>query len=207
MNPFDFVKASSSGDSLMPIIIFVIWIAISFFTNARKKKKKLEQQARLKTREVYRAPEPVSAPAAPEMMTQNQEKRSPVYEEIRKQLETVLSKEQAPGQAAEPEPIEESGFSLESKEVEEQSYETQMPPEIAPSVNVPQPVAVSAAFASNVYDQTDAGNIDSSPITDIFSAESPEKNAAQLTVTHEETRNGIVWSEILALPKALREDF
>jgi hypothetical protein len=210
MNPFDFVKASGSGDSFMPIVIFIIWIAISFFTNAQKKKKRIEQQKQ-RARDVYRAPEASEAPkAASETMIQNEDKRSPVPEEMRQEQETVLSGREQYRETEPPPQLEERDFSLETQEVEEQSYETQTvaPPaaEVTLPAAVPQQAPVSRVFASNAFDMTLDNDIDSSPITDIFSAEFEEKTAAHLNLSHEEVRKGIVWSEILAAPVALREN-
>jgi len=195
MNPFDFVKASGGGDSLMPIVIFVIWIALSFFSNAQKKKKKVEQQ---KAREAWRAPEPTPerVPAGPETMTQNEEKRAPVYDEIRHEQESVL---QNSSQA------EERSVTPEIQEPEEQSYEAPVAPVVIPSVKITPAPPIPPAFTLNVYDTTMAEAIASSPITDIFSAESQEKSAVQLTVTHEAVRSGFVWSVILGAPKTLED--
>jgi hypothetical protein len=210
MNPFDFVKAAhGGGDSMMPILIFVIWIALSFFSNAKKKKKKLEQQkAKLQARGAYHAPAvPAPAPAAGERMTHKEEIRSSAYDEIRRELETVLSQGRTTGVSAPEAQLEDNNFSLETREKEEASYEVQAHPEAVPPVKVPQPAPPFPDFAFNAYDTGAIGGIETSAITDIFSSEPHEKCAAQLTVNHEDARTGIIWSEILGAPKSLRDTF
>lgn len=206
MNPFDFVKASGGGDSLMPILIFIIWIVISFFSNAKKKKIRQEQQ-RMKrpVPETHHAPE---SAAFPDTMTKNEEKRAPLYDEIRRELETVLSGKQPDedAAAAETQP-EESAFTLETQEVEEQSYEMPAP---VPQKSEPLKVPVQlSAVPFNAYNQAvplgESEGIESSAITDVFSKDPAEKSAEQLIVVREEVRKAFVWSEILAAPVALRD--
>lgn len=206
MNPFDFVKASGGGDSLMPVLIFIIWIVISFFSNAKKKKKRQEQQ-RMKrpVPETYRAPE---SAAPPDTMTQNEEKRAPLYDEIRRELETVLSgKQPYDGTAAAGAQPEEGDFTLESQEVEEQSYEMPAPvPLKSEPLNVPPlPSAVPFNPYTLAVPLSESDGIESSAITDVFSKDQQEKSAEQLIVAREEVRKGFVWSEILAAPVALRD--
>jgi hypothetical protein len=204
MNPFDFVKASSGGDSLMPIVVFVIWIVISFFSNAQKKKKKPEQKQQ--KQKMPEAPGPAPSTGT---MVQNEEKRTPLFDVVRHEFEVVLSKQQTKEKTV-PQQTEDSRFSLETHEVEEQSYE--MPAPIAlksgpPKLSLQQPSAV----LFNAYDlaipMSDADGIAASAITDVFSKEQQEKRAAQLSIAREEVRRGIVWSEILAAPIALRDKF
>jgi hypothetical protein len=201
MNPFDFVKASGSGDSLMPILIFIFWIAVSIFSNAGKKKKKLAQQRERERalQEAARAAE--TAPAEPETIPQNEEHRSLAYEEMQQELEAVLSGQEVPHEPVESPLIEDSDFSLETREREEQSYETATPPEVAV---LPQEGPGSPGFAMNAYDTLPAGSIESTAIVDAFSMEQPESGSI-FSVTTAEARKGIIWSEILDSPLALRD--
>jgi hypothetical protein len=210
MNPFDYVKASGGGDSLMPVLIFIIWIVISFFSNARKKRIKLDQK-RLRSKkqvpETYRAPESAAFPAT---MTQNEEKRAPLYDEIRHQLETVLSTKPTDS-SVDATQLEESDVSLETQEVEEQSYE--IPAPVSSPVSGPSkpPLPLSAADPITAYDIAmppgESDGIASSAITDVFSKDFQDKNDVKLLVAREEVRKGFVWSEILAPPVSLRDQF
>lgn len=209
MNPFDFVKASGGGDSLMPILIFIIWIVISFFSNAKKKKiRQAQQRMKRPVPETHHAPE---SAARPDTMTQNEEKRAPLYDEIRRELETVLTGKQPDGGTAKESQPEESEFTLETHEVEEQSYE--MPAPVARKIEPPNIPVFPSTVPFNAYSQTvpqaESEGIESSAITDVFSKDHQEKSAAQLAeqliVVREEVRKGFVWSEILAAPIALRD--
>lgn len=210
MNPFDFVKASAGGgSSLMPILVFAIWIAISVFSNAQKKKKRLEQKREkmnMQVPETHHSPEPAAPPGT---MTQIEEKRTPVKDEVRPEWDGGVSKQQTNEKTA-PHQTEVGLFSPETPAVERQSFEVPVP-----FHNKSEPHKVSrqpvSAVHVNAYDitipQSDIDGIASSAITDAFSKEPQEKIAAQLFITREEVRKGIVWSEILALPVALRDTF
>lgn len=205
MNPFDFVKASGGGDSLMPIVIFVIWIVISYFSNAQKKKKKLEQIRQKQKRQVpvYHAPETAHSPGT---MTQNEEKRTPLFDAVRHEFEVIPSKQQTKEKTV-PSQLEESDFSLETKDVEEQSYEIPAPVSLkSEPPKVPQlPLTTPFNAYSLAVPLSESYGIASTAITDVFSKDQQEKSAEQLIVEREEVRKGVIWSEILAAPVALRD--
>lgn len=196
MNPFDFVKAAHEG-SWLPIIIFLVWFAVSLFTSAQNKKKKQRQRQQ----EIERR---AGVPEA-------RERKPDPIEEIRRQLEDVFSGER---RTSEETASMEAERPLDSTEAEHGSYETESyetEPEPARPVRekhtetaahtydshatksqpvlppVPPPPALVASMADTVTPQE-------------------EEEAVGISLgSIEDARRGFLWSEILAPPKALRE--
>jgi hypothetical protein len=201
MNPFDFVKASA-GDSILPFLIFVIWMVISVM-GARAKKKKKEQQRIRRMEELARREQEPSPQSAPEKQAAPRKRAGVLFEEMRRELERVLAERRdrtetpAPEPAAQEQPAGE-GMSLETMGTEEQSFEAASLEETAPEYAAPEPppaepVVVRAVPSAEAEEKPVEGGGPAAAIAIAFDS-------------LDEARLGFLWSEILAPPKALREE-
>jgi hypothetical protein len=195
MNPFDFVKADGGG-SFMPVVIFIIWLAFSLIGNSQKKKKKrmLAEQQRRHENVPESEPSTSHDGLATDAGTAGREeeaKSGDILGDLRREFETVLrgpeTREEAPLEVESPEP--------EATPNKHWTFDDQpLPPVVsleAGRINAPSPMAAvpvsGTAFPGEGYD-TDHTAI----AVDLNSLD--------------EARKGVIWSEILALPKALRKE-
>ncbi|MCU0608510.1 MAG: hypothetical protein MUF22_01925 [Chitinispirillaceae bacterium] len=158
MNPFDMVRASA-GDSMMPMVIFVIWVVISMFSASNKKKKRLQREAQRRTGPVSNQPA-------------KGEGQDDTDGDIMRQIEVVLDDRQ--GQA-EQSPVDDA---IDDIAGIESGVPERAPAEIRQGIV--SPAGIQAIDADESFGVIAVDSFD-------------------------EVRKGVIWSEILAQPKALRE--
>jgi hypothetical protein len=198
MNPFDIMRADKGGSgSLMPIVIFAIWVVISIISGSQAKKKKQmrRQQEELRNRSVpethetdFERPrhETTSTPPPPEA-----QKATDVMGDIRRELETIFTNQRS---REEPPVSEKEAYFFDPEKVEHQTYEDRATP-----VTVP---------AATVRANADTGKKIFPAFGPIVGENLPEEERVTVDISFvslDEARRGFVWSEIFAPPKALRE--
>ena len=201
MNPFDFVRAD--GGSLLPVVIFIIWLVVSLIGGAQKKKKKqmLEERRR---REAASQPEPVSfekpeaEPEAAQPPGKEPSATEDAFGDIKRELETIL------GERDEEEdyvPSEKESAPLDTESVSYQNYDAQPASSAAPLENTEPtftPLAGSIATPSPItafsYEES------------VASDREPQGSTVLDLASLNEARKGMLWSEVLGPCKALRDE-
>lgn len=199
MDPLNIVRAD--GGSLLPIVIFVIYIIFTVIGASQKKKKKqmLEERRR---REAVSAPEtapdsydkPEERPYTPQP---EQSDAGDVMGEIKRELETILGKREKEEEYL---PVEKEPEPLDTEPVSYQTYDAQAASSPVTMV-VAAPEANPAAVSITTLPALSAFSYDESALYDHDQKAAVAVDLASL----DEARKGMVWSEILGPCKALRD--
>lgn len=213
MNPFDIVKADS-GPSLMPMVIFIIWLVISMVTSAQAKKKK-QRQAEQRRSEQGPSPEPQQQHRDGSLGRSGEDPLA----EIRRKLETLLGDRRQP-ETETPEPLP------ESRETEEPVFVRKEQPAPRKAVMHPKlperpaPLHETLETADTFdtrevryqnYEQEPAVPAAKEPVPAPAAAAVPEQQSEEYAArlpsleSLEQARAGVLWSEILGPPLALRK--
>jgi hypothetical protein len=203
MNPFDFVRADGGG-SLLPVVIFIIWFVFSIIGGAQKKKKKklLEERRRREA-----ASQPETSPDSYEKTdgepyaTQEQPEQQgtgDVMGEIKRELETILGNRDPNENAFPPEKEQQP---LDNESVAYPTYDDK-PAAPATPIETTRPVFTPATVETEAVPAFMTFSYDESAVLD----HEPAAAAVDVDVTSlDDSRRGVVWSEILAPCKALRD--
>ena len=199
MNPLQHIDHSGGG-AMMPLLIFIIWLAISIVSGSKAKKKKqrdfMERQRRTSSAP---APEPaVSRKREPDLDGSDEEKQPGAMDEIRRELETILTG----GRPKRAEPLPEA-----KKEFARQPDTAKTPSHEAVSLEV-KPSQEWKFADAKIYSiaAADEPSIADSAITDEKPGGTERSAVAVSFDSIDEARKGFVWAEIYGKPKALRVD-
>jgi len=195
MNIFDFVRADGGG-SLMPVVIFIIWIIISVVGNskAKKKKQQLAEKRRIEEEKrrqqagqeyaPYEKPSEPEIPVAQEPDFGSSTDSGPLEQDLESIFTSSEPAETYDGQVDE---------KAEAAPIEPFAYDNQP----VPSVPV-----VETAMAGAPHPDT-FSSFGSEPLL----LSEPEFSTPSVDFASlNEARKGVVWSEILAPCKALRDE-
>ncbi|MBN2037897.1 MAG: hypothetical protein JW768_14240 [Chitinispirillaceae bacterium] len=197
MNVFDLVRADGGG-SLLPILIFIIWIVVSLIgnSNAKKKRRMLEEKQR-RDRESEPEPDPQyqdrdsveRPPSSPK--TEERHERS-VFDDLARELDIIVDDEPEHTDVPVSRQGEERPISEEF--IRYENHETALAP-IGSSIN-----------GSDAGTRQEEESVAASAITDAPSRLHMVPRFSVSTEDLNDARRGMVWAEILAPPKALREE-
>ncbi|MBN1130485.1 MAG: hypothetical protein JXA71_15945, partial [Chitinispirillaceae bacterium] len=150
MNPFDFVIADSGG-SLMPILIFIIWIIFSIIggSNAKKKKRQLaekrrqmeEENRRSQAESTYASYEEPTTPESTAAKEQEASAGRPIVD-LEQELETIFGQ-------AEPADVYDTTAEKPEEDIQETGYDRQpgfTTSSPSPVVPVPMPETFAGAL-------------------------------------------------------------
>jgi hypothetical protein len=194
MNPFDFMIADGGG-SLMPVVIFIIWIIISVVGNSKAKKKKLqitekrriEEEKRRQQAETEEAP--YEEPSEPEPALARESGQEDLAGDLERQIETIFGTSESG----------ETDNAIDEQPAYDEAPEGELSPAspAAPATTfMPQLTTPVPDSAPSFFDQQLA----------TLEAVSETEPLSVNTGSLDDARKGVLWSEILAPCKALRDE-
>jgi hypothetical protein len=159
-----------------PILIFLVWVLISVFANARKKGPTGKPMP------------PSERPTYGESQNRQESGNSQISDDLKRTLETIFG-ESKPVEAKVPQP-EPEPLKRENEPDEMQTSRE--------SAILEEQAAIQRAF-SEVEQK-----VKEIPVSTPFQLHETEDEESEFVVSREELRKGFIWSEILAPPVAMR---
>jgi hypothetical protein len=187
MDPFHFVHASTSGP-MLPLLIFAIYIVISMVNASQTKKKKQHEQEELRRR----AASAQTADRSGQANAPVQHEKPKVMDELRRELEIILSDR------------DEKKIPPQPEKKKEQQQEQIIAPVVFDKKKAPaepQKTEFKPYYLADTYESL----IADTAITDAAPHDFEQTAIAVPVGSLDEARKGVVWSEILGPPKALKE--
>lgn len=163
-----------------PILIFLVWVLISVFANARKKGP------------TGRPIPPSERPTYGESQNQQQNGESgnsQISNDLKRTLETIFG-ESSPTEYKAPQPEPEQTMKRESEPIEMKTSKE--------AAILEEQATIQRAFSEAEQ------KVKQLPVAIPFQLHDDEDERNEFVVSYEELRKGFIWSEILAPPVAMR---
>ena len=170
-------------ENILPILIFVIWIIVSLAAGSKKRKNSPRPQQPQTERTTY---------SSQDTQAQTDSDSSQISDELRKTLETIFNdkepvEEKTP--QSEPEPSYQDSESIEQKTATDYSDLLE------------EQDALQARFDELQNRKSSVAEVTAPQMSPVYNE---DDTSGDFSVSQDELRKGVLWSEILAKPVSMR---